>query len=49
MVSPNWPSDDDPDYTPDFGGTSSSFDTVGSNEQDLEVLQEELNDIVTNE
>jgi hypothetical protein len=49
LVSPNWPSDDDPDYTPDFDTTSSSFDIGGSDNQDLDALREELDDIVADE
>ena len=49
MVSPNWPSDEDPDYTPDFGDKSSSSDIDGSDDRDLEALRKELDDIVDGE
>lgn len=49
MVSPNWPSDDDPDYTPDFGDKSSDGDISGSENEDLEALRKELDEIINDE
>ena len=49
MVSPNWPSDEDPDYTPDFVETSSELDLNNSQERDLEALREDLEDLVDGE
>lgn len=49
MVSPNWPSDDDPNYTPDFTGTSSNSDMAESDSEDLEALHDELDEIAANE
>lgn len=49
MVSPNWPSDEDPDYTPDFSDMSSGFDIADSEERDLEALREDLDEILDDE
>ena len=49
MVSPNWPSDDDPDYTPNFGDKSSSPDIGDSDNEDLDALRKELDEIVDGE
>ncbi|WP_160163339.1 hypothetical protein [Haloarcula argentinensis] len=49
MVSPNWPSEDDPDYTPQFQGSSSNSEISGSSNKDLEALREELEEIVDEE
>ena len=49
MVSPNWPSDDDPDYTPDFSAGSSNSVVDESDDQDLEEIKEELKPIVDTE
>lgn len=46
MVSPNWPSDDDPDYTPDFRKKSSKPEIDDSEDRDLDVLREELDELV---
>jgi hypothetical protein len=45
MVSPNWRSDDDPDYTPDFAKQSGKLDFANEADPDIEELREELEDI----
>jgi len=49
MVSPNWPSEDDPDYTPQFQGGSSDSEISGSSDKNLEALREEVEKIAGGE
>lgn len=49
MVSPNWPSEDDPDYTPQFQGSLSNAEISDSSNKDIEALQEELEEIAGEE
>lgn len=49
MVSPNWPSEDDPDYTPQFKGSSSNSEISSSSNKNLEALREELEEIAGEE
>ncbi len=49
MVSPNWPSEDDPDYTPQFQESSSNSEISDSSHKELEALREELEEIVGGE
>jgi len=49
MVSPNWPSEDDPDYTPDFGDRDGDLSLEDPPDRDLEELREDLEDIVDDE
>jgi len=46
MVSPNWPSDDDPDYTPDFAEQSDELDFADRTGPDIEEIHENIEDLV---
>ena len=46
MVSPNWPSEDDPNFTPDFADSPAEFDFGDSSYIDLDDLREGLDDLV---
>lgn len=45
-MQPNWPSEDDPDYTPEFGDGSGEIDFADPSENDIDELREELEDLV---
>jgi hypothetical protein len=49
MVSPNWPSEDDPDYTPEFAKRSNKLDFVSQPDSDIKELREDLEELVDDE
>lgn len=46
MVSPNWPSEEDPDYTPNFGGDRGGLETQDTFAGEVDVLREDFEDLV---
>lgn len=45
-MQPNWPSEEDVDFSPDFTDGDDSLDLQDPPERDLEGLREEVEDLV---
>lgn len=45
-MQPNWPSEDDQEFSPDFGEGDDSLELQDPPERDVEGLREEVQDLV---
>jgi hypothetical protein len=49
VVQPNWPSEDDPDFTPDFDSDTSVFEEGNKEDKEFDELREDIRELAVEE